>query len=300
VELRHLITFKSIVELGSFGKAAERLGYAPSTITAHVRALEEELGYPVFERFGKRMNLTEMGKVFYPYAVKMIDLYAEAKNAQQPSADVQGELKIGAPESVTTYLLPQLLRKFKELNPKVHLSLKVANCSTLLDFLKTGDVDICFIMDCHPKHFTHFQLEKLRDEPMVIIYPLQATGTFQKGKEAINLPFKQQSVIFTEKDCSYRPLFEQYLDKSGLEIESTFEFWSIEAIKQFVISGLGISFLPRMAVEREIAEGKLDALSWRQQDGNVSVYYAYHKDKWITPAMARFLQIIEEEQKVKA
>lgn len=78
MELRHLITLKTIVEKGGFKKAAYQLGYAQSSVTTHIKELETELGKPIFDRLGKQVVLTQYGHQFLPYALKIIELYTQA------------------------------------------------------------------------------------------------------------------------------------------------------------------------------------------------------------------------------
>lgn len=108
--LRHLQTFGAVAELLSFTRAAERLGYAQSSITGQVRALEEELGEPLFERLGKRVALTAAGRRLLPYAEKMLGLAGEARAAAAAQdGRPRGTLTIGASESLCAFRLPAVL-----------------------------------------------------------------------------------------------------------------------------------------------------------------------------------------------
>lgn len=95
MELRHLKTFRTVAEKGGFSRAGEELGYAQSTVTAHIHKLEEELGSPLFDRLGKRTVLTDAGKHLLPYAKEMVRLSREAAEIIGHSEAPAGPLRIG-------------------------------------------------------------------------------------------------------------------------------------------------------------------------------------------------------------
>ncbi|GAE29926.1 LysR family transcriptional regulator [Halalkalibacter hemicellulosilyticus] len=124
MELRHLITFRTIVDLGGFNKAAQKLGYAQSSITAHIKELETELGYPLFDRLGKKVTLTQTGRRFLPYALDIITLYTKSKEMIKESDEPSGELTIGVSESLMIYWFPIIIMNFMGQYPNVQLTVK--------------------------------------------------------------------------------------------------------------------------------------------------------------------------------
>ncbi|PTX59573.1 regulatory helix-turn-helix LysR family protein [Melghirimyces profundicolus] len=113
MELRHLKTFRTVAKRGGFTRAGEELGYAQSTITSHIHALEEELGSPLFDRLGKRTVLTEAGQRLLPYAEEMDRLSREAAETVVTEETPSGPLRIGAPESLLVYRLPTILYEYR-------------------------------------------------------------------------------------------------------------------------------------------------------------------------------------------
>lgn len=136
MELRHLNTFKTIVDTGGFKKAADSLGYAQSSVTNHIKELENELGYLLFDRLGKQVVLTQAGKRFLPYALEIIDLYAKSKEAVLNTVDLAGELTIGVSESLLLYWLPTFITNFTKTYPKIELTLKLIDYQHLTAQLK--------------------------------------------------------------------------------------------------------------------------------------------------------------------
>src|SRR5216117_1031860 len=114
MDLRHLTTFRTVANLMSFSRAATSLDYAQSTITLHIQSLEDELGVPLFNRIGKKIELTEAGHRLLRYSERLLDLAEETVAGVSGQDDVSGTLTVGAPETICTYRLPQVLRQFRQ------------------------------------------------------------------------------------------------------------------------------------------------------------------------------------------
>src|SRR5690625_1533186 len=117
MELRHLITFKTIIEKGGFKSAAEFLDYSQSSVTVHVKTLEEELGKTLFDRIGRKVFLTNYGTQFHPYAVKIVDLYKEATESMDVDDTPKGNLVIGVTEIFSQYRIPSILMEYQKRYP---------------------------------------------------------------------------------------------------------------------------------------------------------------------------------------
>ena len=102
------------------------------------------------------------------------------------------------------------------------------------------------------------------------------------------------SVLYTEEGCSYRGIFQTLLANADINADNIIETTSVEVIKRYVLCGIGISFLPFITVENEIESGSIRHIPW-ESDSPVILQLAYHKDKWIKPAMAEFTRMIKEE-----
>jgi DNA-binding transcriptional LysR family regulator len=290
VDYRQLQTFLVVADLLHVTRAAERLGYAQSSVTAHVRALEEELGVPLFERLGKRITLTEAGRRFRPYALKLVALTEEGRSAAQEQQEVQGLLRIGAPESLCAYRLPAVFRSIRTRFPKVQLLLQTGTCGQLRAGLRDGSIDLSLLLDeVHPE--PDLIQESLTTEPISLVgYPWHPLV----GRPVSPADLRGASVIHTEAGCSYRNRFEAILAEAGVAPESSMVFTSIEAIKQCVMAGLGLAVLPRVACMNELAEGALVELDWAGPPIAMETQVIYHRDKWLSPAMIAFLEVVSQ------
>lgn len=292
MEIRHLQTFITIVELEGFTKAADHLGYAQSTITSHIQILENELGKALFDRLGKKIVLTNVGKELVPYAKQMLNLYKEIKNITSEQNGVSGDLIIGAGESLSIYRLGKILKEYRKNFPKVNIILKNSICSDLRSKLHSGELDIIFTIEPEIMD-TDLVVKNLKDECMGIIGAPDADLEFLsknfEGNEA------KESIIFSEKGCSFRIAYENYLKQKKIKYINPLEFSSIEAIKKCVMSGLGISFLPFYAVRNELEDGSLKMIEVKEPFGKFRTQLAYHKNKSISLPMSKLIEITLED-----
>lgn len=159
MELRHLITLKTIVEKGGFKKAAEHLGYAQSSVTTHIKELEEEIGKPLFDRLGRKVVLTHYGEQFLPSAIKIIELYSQALNTDD---EPTGDLIIGISESLTIDRVPPILLEYKKSYPKVNLSLRSIDTYNVVSNLQNGDIDLALVLEKDAWSQPEIHCEKLK------------------------------------------------------------------------------------------------------------------------------------------
>lgn len=278
MELRQLITFITIVELDGYKKAADELGYAQSSITAHMKDLEKELGTPIFDRLGRKMVLTEAGKKFLPYAEKIVRLYAKSKEDIQNTSEPSGQLTIGASESLMIYWLPTIIKRFREKYPLVELTMKSIQYDNLTGQLKKGDIDAAILVETLNFNPTELVTNLVKKDELIHV-----------TADAATMP---DTMLVTEYTCSWRPLVEEYLKGVGKEMISRVELPSVEAIKQSVLCGLGNAMLPTFTVENYMKSGELQEVhnSKREQ---VGIFTAMHKNKWVSPSMRAFLEVLE-------
>ncbi|MFC4766830.1 LysR family transcriptional regulator [Effusibacillus consociatus] len=291
MELRHLNTFKVVAEMRGFTRAAELLGYAQSSVTAQIQALEEELGTPLFDRLGKKVVLTEAGRRLLPFAQEMLKLQASVKEVIHTDTTPSGTLTIGAIESLAAYRLPAILQEYKKLYPQVKIILKPSVCWEMRNQVRNGELDLAFVLDAEVEA-PDLVTEKLVRERMALIAPPDHPLAAKEWIEAKDL--ENETLLQTETGCSYRMQFEQYLQRYGVVHSGNLEFWNIEAIKNCVMCDIGISFLPMITVESELKDQKLALLQWDETAVQVATQMVYHKAKWMSPALTEFIRIVRK------
>lgn len=291
MELRQLATFREVAAAGGFTKAAERLGYAQSSVTTQIQALERELGVRLFERLGKRVVLTESGRLLLGYAERILKLADEARAAIAQGDEPTGTLIIGAAETLCTYRLPPVLRRYRARFPRVQLILKPGLCPDMRRAVREGQLDLAFLLEepvCPPD----LVVEPLvREEVRVLVHPDHPLAK----REAVGPhDLDGETLLVTEGRGGYRARFERALVAAGVRPSVVLEFGGVEAIKQCAIAGMGVAVLPAVAVAEEVSGGQLVALPWCGPDLSVVTQLAWHKDKWLSPTLRAFLQVTRE------
>lgn len=293
IELRQLKTFCTVAETGSFTKAAEELGYAQSSITAQIQSLEDELETRLFERLGRNIILSNNGKRLLVYARQIINLSSEAKEVITGTS-TKGTLTIGAPESLCVYRLPGILGEYRKRYPDVEIVVRTGACSDIFSWLKNNDIDISFLIG-RELSFPHLIIESLISEPIALLsgpgHPLAEKGSVTP------LDIIGEHLILTDKGLTnscYRAVFEEMLIEARVQPKAILEYGSVEAIKKCVISGLGITVLPLIAVRDELTRNELVNLHWRGPDFNIKTQMLYHKNKWLSPSMLALIDLTRE------
>jgi len=291
MDIRHFVTFKNIVDTGSFINAANKLGYTQSTITSHIQQLEASLNIKLFEKIGRKMVLTNAGKELLPLTTELLNVMYKIELIGKDSDNITGELKIAAPETLTIYMLEPILKEFRENAPKVKVSIINSNCYDIKNRTIKGEVDVALLFaPCNEND--NLYSKALAEIPLVFVCsPSQCLND-------INLNTHDQliktSIIVNEPECIYRNIFEDYLKTKNIIVDNLIELWSIESIKKCVKSGLGIALLPEMAVTEDIKSQELRLLQGEDDNLMITASIAYHKNKWINPAMKLFIQIVEK------
>lgn len=288
MEIRHFVTFNKIIETGSFTQAAEHLGYTQSTVTSHIQTLEEHLGAPLFDRMGRKVRLTEIGKRLLPYSQEILDTYGKIGSITCEEKDIKGSLKIAAPESLTVFRLEPILREYRKKFPHVNIRLSNATCGDNKKAIVDGSADVAFVM--LPRfEDSDLVIHPLMNEPIVLVgspdCPLYCLPKSYKNQKL------SECLITNEKEGSYRRIFEEFLSDRGIVPSNIMELWSIEAIKRSVMSGLGIAYLPLMTIKDEIKEGKLKIIPCEADLKQIYSQVVYHKNKWVSPALSGFIDI---------
>jgi DNA-binding transcriptional LysR family regulator len=288
MEIRNLKTFKKIAELGSFTKAAQVLGYAQSTITFQLQAIEDYYGRPVFERLGKSIRLTPFGQKLLDNLDILLRDYERLEQLNNEESEPDGILRLGAPESLMMYRLHPIIKEYKELYPKVQIVIINDQCEFLRNRLNSGELDISFLLQ--PNYiYENFKTLILREEPMCLVAPAN-------HESEDFLPSSSQMVLYTEKECTYRQEFERYMRGQNFFPTNILETQSVEAIKKYILSDLGVSYLPRYSVEKEAEEGLLKIKPFKTEL-QLFTQIIYHKNKWINPAIKEFIELSQKHSR---
>ncbi|GIO29447.1 MULTISPECIES: LysR family transcriptional regulator [Paenibacillus] len=277
MDLTYLHTFREVALRQSFTRAAEELGYAQSSVTTQIQKLEKAYDVQLFERFGKGLRLTSAGEELLRFAVQMLDLYQQSK--ERLGNQSGGTLSIGTIDSLAAYFLPPYLQELRERYEGLSVRLQTGREAHILKQVKDGELDLGLILDDEPSDPT-LAWQTIRDEPLVL---LASPGHPLCRKKKIALEHLAGAEwIMPEESCNYRIMLEKALKQSGTPYVIGLELGNPEAIKRCVMSGSGISLLPRMAAAAEIGRGELVSLPFAHPGLRLTLLLAMHLKKWIS------------------
>jgi DNA-binding transcriptional LysR family regulator len=287
MELRQLKTFRTVATLLSFNRAADVLNYAQSTISAQIRALEEDLGVKLFDRLGKRVVLTEAGELLSQYAQKMLDIEAatlsDVKSRNQP----RGSLTVRVPQSIGNSYLPQVVSEFRKRFPRVSFNFHTCAFHALEHELETGVTDLAFLL-AESIHSAKLIAEPLRYERLLVIS--NPDNPLVRKTAASIKDLADQSIFLPKADCGYRMVFEQMLTEANVTPQPLLEFSSIEMLKNCLKLSQGVAMIPEITVRDEIARGELSVVRWEEEALETAILMIWHKEKWLSPSLRAFME----------
>jgi DNA-binding transcriptional LysR family regulator len=292
MEVRQLQTFCVLAEELNFTRTAERVHTVQSNVTSQIKALEEELGSPLFDRLGKRVVLTEAGHRFLPYADKALCAMEQGHRAIKFGTEPAGPLNIVAPESVLTYRLPEVLKVFRKKYPKVQLVFRPDVEEKLTDGLDSGKLDLAISMS-DAVDGENLRSIRLRSEDIFLFghpeHPLCSR------KKVFPEDIVEQTLLLTEAGCGYRKKLDMQLASANMRPQSVTEFSSVEAIKQCVSAGMGFGLLPEIVIAAELKKKQFVILNWQGEKMEIATHIVWHKDKWISPSMQAFIEVVKSK-----
>jgi DNA-binding transcriptional LysR family regulator len=291
MEVRQLEIFRTLAGELNFTRTAERVNTVQSNVTAQIKALEDELGTKLFDRLAKSVVLTDAGQRFLPYAERVLCTMDEGVRMVKAGSEPEGTLRIGAPESVLTYRLPEILKRFQKTYPKVELQFRPYLDGSVVAELENGRLDVAIIMSKN-NEWPQMKSLKLGLERIMVLgepgHPLA------KLKTVTPEDLEGQTLLLTECGCGYRLKFDRALAAANVKPANVTEFTSVEAIKQCMMAGMGLGVLPEIVVGRELEAGRLAGLKWAGPELDIGTHVVWHKDKWVSPNIAAFLKMLKE------
>lgn len=258
--LDQLRILKAIASEGSFKRAADSLYVSQPAVSLQVQNLERQLDVPLFDRGGRRAQLTEAGHLLLGYGEKILSLCQETCRALEDLQNLQGgTLIVGASQTTGTYLLPRMIGMFRQKYPDVAVQLHVHSTRRTAWSVANGQIDLAIVGGEIPTEL----LEALdvvpyaEDELALILppsHPMVQQETIQK-EDLYKLQF-----ISLDSQSTIRKVIDQVLTRCGIDtrrLKIEMELNSIEAIKNAVQSGLGAAFVSVSAIEKELLMGVL-------------------------------------------
>lgn len=251
LEGRFLVTFLTVLEEGSFSRAAEKLGYVQSTVTSQIQLLEQGCRHKLFHRLPRGVKLTEAGEKLAVYARQFVQLGQSMEEALGSLDQPRGSVRVGALESFCVTRLSGFLRPFFEEYPEVTLLLETGFQGDIVERVQSHAVDFGIVPKDPNREDLLFQ--PLVHEVMALVSSKGlADLILAKGWDQL----AGVQIIGFGNRCVYQTDGQKLLAEMGMSPEAQLtEFPSTELIRQMVTCGLGIAFVPEITMERELSEG---------------------------------------------
>ncbi|KGJ94444.1 LysR family transcriptional regulator [Colwellia psychrerythraea] len=254
ISIKKLQLFEATARLGKLTKAASELSLSQSAASQALKELEVSLGYPLFERTGRDLLITENGLKSLPKVRQISDLLDSLKLANLNS--MSGALRVVASATIATYLLPQLIAKFVNVYPDVTPEIHIGNTQMVIDYLDKGKASIGLIEG--PAVHRHLQITPWRvDKLQVFCSPEHSLA---KGAIITLEQLQQHSWVLREHGSGTRAIFDAAIEQMGAQISLGIELTRQSAIKESVKAGLGLGCLSQLSIAEELNNGGLIAL----------------------------------------
>ncbi len=257
LDTRQLVAFVRLARIGSFTAAARELHLSQSAVSHSIKALEEAVGCRLFDRLGKKVLLTQAGEQLLHHTEKM---FREMSLAKQSLARLGkwglGRLRIGASPTACQYIVPAVLRKFKESFPDYQIGIQPGDTPVVVESLRQHRIDLALSLE--PQRADELEVHRLFEDELHFIVAPQHPWAASRRAEREDIP--RQNYILYDRTSRTFQLVDEYFRAERMVLNTVMELGSMEAIKELVKLGLGVSILAPWIAQEEIKEGSLVAV----------------------------------------
>lgn len=257
IDSRQLRAFAALARTGSFTLAAKELFLSQSAVSHSMKALETDVGCRLFDRVGKKVLLTQAGEALLHHTEKILQEMAAARaGLEQLGKWGVGRLRIGASPTACQYILPSVLREFKESFPKCRISIEPGDTLDAIESVRENRIDLAITLE--PRNEEQFEFHPLFSDELAFIVGAMHPWA-REGHVVRNEIPKQSYVLYNKNSYTFR-MVRDYFNQEDMVLNTVIELGSMEAIKELVKLGLGVSILSPWIAQKEIQEKSLVAL----------------------------------------
>jgi LysR family transcriptional regulator, low CO2-responsive transcriptional regulator len=258
LDARQLMAFKVLAKTLSFTQAAKQLFLTQSAISHSIKALEDGLGSRLFDRFGRRIYLTEAGERLLVHVEKIFENMAMARESVADANGVKNRcLRIGASTTACQYILPPVLKEFKKINPDCKIIIESNDTPEALKGLSENKINLALTLE--PNGINDCTFEPLFSDSLgIVVAPSHPFA----GKKDIHPSLINDEMVILYSERSYTfDMIVSHFRKEGAEINNPLVLGSMDAIKELVKVGMGVGVLASWIVKEEIMKGTLVNIS---------------------------------------
>ncbi len=252
-----LRVFLCVVQEGSVGRAALSLGMTQPGVSQHLRALETQIGRPLFHRQGRRLVLSKTGQDLLPEARRAVQALEEFMQAAQALERLErGRVEIGASTTMAVYVLPRYLTEFKRLYPEIRIKLESGSSERLTQRLLQGEVELAVVEAV--EHLEGFERKLFYEDELVVIVPPE--HPWARKEEITPEQLVEVPLILREPGAMTYRVLGSALEQAGLKINPVFYTDNHEVTKRLVLEGAGVGIVSNVVVRPNVKVGNLRAL----------------------------------------
>ncbi|MDR5682496.1 MAG: LysR family transcriptional regulator [Armatimonadota bacterium] len=297
LNVHQLKIFHTVARAGSFSRAAEELRITQPSVSIQVRELERTLGVELFDQIGKRIFLTEAGRVLDEYAVRVLGLLQEAEAAIRDLRGLAGgTLRVGASNTPGTYLLPPLLGELRRRVPDAEITLDIAGTRRVHERILRNELDVG-VVGTGMRHDSLVAFPYRSDEMVTIAAPDSPLAHRGEVRAADVL---RERLILRERGSGTREAVEQAFRSLGLVPSPAMEISSNETIVNAVAAGLGVGIVSQLAVEDTQRAGRVRVIPVADLRAVRTLWVVRHREKRLTSLLRAFLEMLGDPQLVQA
>ncbi len=297
MDLGQLEAYLQVAEHRNFSRAAEALGLTQPSVTARIQALERDLGESLFERNGRGVRLTEVGESFLPHVQRVLKALHDGRDAVQSLRKLElGTLRLGAAPTISTYVLPALLKGFSSRYPGLDVSVRTDYSQQIVQMVLADEVQMGL-----ERGTTHPEVETIPLYSDDVVLVTAADDVFVKQGAVDIEDIAERRLIMFNRGSSYYALVDSALREAGVPVSPAMELDNMEATKKMVEVGLGIAMLPRVAVAQEVERGELREIEIKKMTmPRREVALIYRRGRPLSRAAVAFIKLLEEHYGVSA
>ncbi len=290
MNLGQLKIFYLASKMGSLSKAAEELVITQPAVTKAIQRLQEYYEIKLFNRFGKKLVLTDAGSALYKIAEKIFDLEIHAEDTiREFLQQKQGHIRIDASESFGAYYLPSIVNPVSKQHPNVRISVNILPSNLVVNNVANLNNDVGFVS--FPIENEKVICREILEDHMIFV--ASPSHPLVKKKRLTYMDLSGQSMIVHEKGSFSDQVANDFLRTNKVDIKVSLELSSNRAIKKAVEEGLGIALVSRNIAYGQIQMGKLVVLPFPGPPIIRKYYMVHHKDKYFSKVLNQLLEKVE-------
>lgn len=288
--LAALRVFVTVVAEGGVGRAALALGITQPAVSQYLRALEEQIGYPLFEREGRHLVLTRVGEALLPEARRVVQALEGFQRVSQAMGRLElGEVTFGASTTMATYVVPTFLKRFHQEHPGIRVHLESGSSERLAERLRMGELEFAILEGV--EGWEGYDRRLFYEDELVLIVPPEHPWANRSTVPPTWLA--QESLVVRKPGSMTWRVLERAFEQAGLELKPTFYTDNNEVTKRLVMAGAGVGIVSRVVIQPNLKVGNLRALRLEEPVGELRrIFWLVYPRNVANPAAQALIALL--------